>query len=686
MNIIIIMKRVIHNLDKPDHYMTAEEYEAMAGGTADDDEAKKDDDEDDVAQETGVIMDDTAQKQVDNAVESEEPEIDPEIIKVQNAEEALRKPDSILEPSCIANVRIVVPAHGGKPEMAIKALIDSYQGQTAICGLLARWFIDFKSQTTTSNITSTEAAAAAAAATKGAADKSNSNKNDKKLLLQKQQSLSSYSEADADYIRGIAQDVINRIANERFTREAGDEILDLGKSEAVFLEEMMDSVRWRKLLIDLSAAHKDSAVLLHCLRAISKRGHHREIAKRINQSDHFTVFNAMLLSELAVVGCTAVSAGSDINSSSGFDDLLNDLQRACSATSYTYLYSVEMLRTLVTLALQSAEKDTEKSIEECRFHRAVRKWQALIQVLENAMVDPTAAPAVVGSSPLLRKRRLDVALTISDLHQRQRRRILNTETEQVEGEAINYQMSNNNGKQEDDIKDLENALLMLLRRYSTGTQIGDAVLDKLLPSTVDMNTRGVGKLLLNHPLSIRALLGHMYKPGTTRIHAIGTKNKCARLIALAVLAAEQKTRDEIRKYRTNTTNGDSPTEDEAIDEVALTRMIVQGSQLCEQIEAMISFSVTTEAQPGMGTISPGQKLCSLALKCTPVGIGVMMWAREFTHGTEFPQSASFPTISPSIMSLVRLIAMKHPFTRRDALHIAYGISTTCQSGYIVSKN
>ena len=49
---------------------------------------------------------------------------------------------------------------------------------------------------------------------------------------------------------------------------------------------------------------------------------------------------------------------------------------------------------------------------------------------------------------------------------------------------------------------------------------------------------------------------------------------------------------------------------------------------------------------------------------------MVLWAREFTKGSDFAASASFPTLSPSILSLVRLVAMKHPFTRFDALQVA----------------
>ena len=207
------------------------------------------------------------------------------------------------------HVTEVVTSEGGNPQKAIQALIESYHGQTAICGLLSRWLADLRSQS--ASVDATEQA---------------------KLF-----------NVAADDIRQMAQDVVNRMAKERFTKTGGDSILNLSRSEATFLEDMMDSSRWRKLLIDLSASNKDSALLMYCLKAISQRGHHREIARRINQSDHFVVFNAMLASELTVVGKIAVSACRDDDTSIGLEELVGDLRRTCTSTSYTYIYAIEVI-------------------------------------------------------------------------------------------------------------------------------------------------------------------------------------------------------------------------------------------------------------------------------------------------------------------------------------------------------
>ena len=173
---------------------------------------------------------------------------------------------------------------------AIQALVTSHQGLTAVCGLLSLWIAELRTtlaQTsggetrTKMRVSSSNSVASSSSAAKVAAITSGS---------------------PADQVRSIAEEVVSRFAKEHFSVENSDNILKLSKAEAAFLEEMIENKRWRRLLIDLSATYKDSALLTYCLKSISKRGHHREIAKRINQSDYFGVFNSMLTSELEFLG------------------------------------------------------------------------------------------------------------------------------------------------------------------------------------------------------------------------------------------------------------------------------------------------------------------------------------------------------------------------------------------------
>ena len=53
----------------------------------------------------------------------------------------------------------------------------------------------------------------------------------------------------ADAARDVVEQVVNRLAKERFTKDGGDDIMKLSKSEVAFLDAMIDSERWRNLLV-----------------------------------------------------------------------------------------------------------------------------------------------------------------------------------------------------------------------------------------------------------------------------------------------------------------------------------------------------------------------------------------------------------------------------------------------------
>lgn len=315
----------------------------------------------------------------------------------------------------------------------------------------------------------------------------------------------------------------------------------------------------------------------------------------------------------------------------------------------TITFLLQVLRQLVVTAKQKVSSDPDFQIPV--FARAIRKWERLNEDLQTSIVDPAAA---AGSTPLFRKRRLDVAVTISDLHQRQRRRIVPSEDGAPASKLVDS----------DDRRSMvETAVLEFLRRYSLGTRVDDGILDKMLPGGLSGDPSNlVGKLMIKRPLTVKALLGYMYKPGSQRVASVTIKNKCARLVALAVHAAEDEALAEARNMKASI--------EPERDEVALTRMLLEGSRLCETLENMVSFIVVASSDTKVLAESPGQQLCSLAVKCAPVAQGVAIWAREITKGSEFVTSASYPTLSPSILSLVRVVFLKHPFVRDDAIEVA----------------
>ena len=94
-----------------------------------------------------------------------------------------------------------------------------------------------------------------------------------------------------------------------------------------------------------------------CLQRISKRGHNRDIAQRINPSDYFGVFNSMLASELSILGKIAVGGVLDSNDHDGIqnsnnkkdseafndiDELVSNFKRICTSNAYTYFYAMQV--------------------------------------------------------------------------------------------------------------------------------------------------------------------------------------------------------------------------------------------------------------------------------------------------------------------------------------------------------
>mmetsp|Transcript_32592 Transcript_32592/g.43326 ORF Transcript_32592/g.43326 Transcript_32592/m.43326 type:complete len:235 (+) Transcript_32592:1009-1713(+) len=84
---------------------------------------------------------------------------------------------------------------------------------------------------------------------------------------------------------------------------------------------------------------------------------------------------------------------------------------------------------------------------------------------------------------------------------------------------------------------------------------------------------------------------------------------------------------------------------------------------------MVTFTVT-ESASDKDTASPGRYLSFLCMEYAPVAQGVILWATELASGDEFASSAAYPTLSPSLMSLARIVSIHHPFTRPAVLKLA----------------
>ena len=550
---------------------------------------------------------------------------------------------------CLDNVAELIDQLGGNVggPKAMQALISSNHGLTAVCGLLSLWITELRTTLATSTgespskmKPSTKTIGGSGAATSAVVGGGGGG-------------------SPQDQVRSIAEDVVSRFAREHFSVAKGDNILNLSKSEAAFLEQMIENQRWRRLLIDLSATYKDSALLTYCLKSISKRGHHREIAKRINQSDYFGVFNAMLTSELEYLGMVGLGiakkgSGGDGGDGEGFDDetpesfdgVISDLRRTCTSTSYTYYYTREVLRVLTARAKAAAE--AKDGAEAASISKAMRRWARLSEELETAMVLPDeSTSAGTSTNAIIRKRRLDIALTTSQLHQRQRRRVAPNSSAAAPKKSV---MRDN----------LDSAVEKLIRKYSMGVVIDNETAEALLRASYGSEKQIIGDVLNAHPVSLAALLAYLFKPGRLRVRSLEMRHKCAKLIALASYSASVA-------LSKNGKDGEGASVEDNVDE--FTKILLRGSQLCEQIETMVSFIVVDEVDFKEGA-SVGRELSSLCIKNPAVAQGALLWSIERGSSLEFVDSAAYPTLAPSILSLARIISIHHPLSRPEVQKIA----------------
>ena len=420
---------------------------------------------------------------------------------------------------------------------------------------------------------------------------------------------------------------------------------------------MIGSPRWRKLLIDLSAANKDSMFFMYCLTTISNLGHHREIANRINQSDYFGVFHSMLQSELAIAGTAAVDGcgdGDALGVGGGeMGSFAVDLRRTCTSTSYPYLYAMEVLHDLIERAESGGDIDNKMLLRP-----AVRKWRRLREELEGGMLVPRGG---AGSGTFQNKRRTDVALTLSDLFQRKRRRVAPTT---AEAGGDNNNGGNGNSGRSDPLADsLDEAVMHLLSRCgSLGHPVDKDSADAVLKYAYGGSTDRIGDLLIRHPVAVNVLLRNLF--GKKRVRQLDVRLKCARLVSLAVIAAER------RANRTDGADNVRPS-----DEDELTQTVLACSQLCEQVENMVSFAVLDDGDDGSGgddaaPKSVGRRLTSHCVRHAVAARGALLWASELASCPEFVETASYPTLSPCILSLARVVSRHHPMTRPAVLDLA----------------
>lgn len=259
----------------------------------------------------------------------------------------------------------------------------------------------------------------------------------------------------------------------------------------------------------------------------------------------------MLASELSILGKIAVGGvldtanddgtGSNSNTTNSthkgdseafndIDELVSNFKRICCSTAYTYFYAMRFLSDLIKRAKLKKLPEGPKAVA---IERAIRKWERLREELEAEMVRPKSTSS---ESHIAKRRRVDTALTISDLYQRQRCRL--------EPSLINRNDngdSNQRDKKELIEQKLDSAVIDLLKKHSMGIQIDDSIADRLLvPHTLLKGQQlSIGELLIAHPSSIKALMVNLFKPSSTRVMTLNLRQKCSKLLAKAIIASKK---------------------------------------------------------------------------------------------------------------------------------------------------
>jgi TH1 protein len=191
--------------------------------------------------------------------------------------------DTASRPSAAAAKRAANEVVNKAGQAGLQLLINNYKGYAQYAVLAGQWLQATNSgsdapaaatSAATSSATTVSAAAAAAAASAEDVDP------EELMLAQLEKALfAAFNSGRADTLKDIPR----------------------------WLGELQESPRWRKVLVRLFDAHRDSALLRYVLKQLSDRGHHAEIAVTVSVADIFHVFNGVLQDCLGQVSVSRYS-------------------------------------------------------------------------------------------------------------------------------------------------------------------------------------------------------------------------------------------------------------------------------------------------------------------------------------------------------------------------------------------
>ena len=254
----------------------------------------------------------------------------------------------------------------------------------------------------------------------------------------------------------------------------------------------------------------------------------------------------MLASELGLLGKLAVNGGKasadELNGVNSAETIVNDLKRQSTTTAYTYIYVMELLDELISKSKAKASVSAlkGKGPQALGLARATHKWERLREDIMEHMIKPLEDSGAVSSfNPLSRKRRADLALTASEIYQRQRRRV------RISNSAGKDGVGNGGSKSDQLGYSVESGVIEALKKYSRNTTIDEALLDQLLYNPYTDKSMSpeqiqdkLGGLLYNHVLATEYLLRSLFLK-KSRSKSDEMRMKCSKLISMSVLSAQK---------------------------------------------------------------------------------------------------------------------------------------------------
>lgn len=249
----------------------------------------------------------------------------------------ITSPDAIFEGNVAKTIACLTQKHMIPGSTIFDKLCEGYVGQPHMIHVVAEWL------TLVDNIDDAVLSSSAVIST----DPKEAEKQCKDIRDRNEKFRSRHVSAVEETLMSELADLVK----EKFNKTDADEMVGSSKDVPKFLKDMIEDVTWRRLLIELFDSNRESVVLRWCLRQISYKGCHREIAKVVREAD-FDVSNDLLVSMLV----STLSANA-----ADLEGIVDDLRRMCYHSDYMFLYAHELLLAVERSVAGPQENETPQT-------------------------------------------------------------------------------------------------------------------------------------------------------------------------------------------------------------------------------------------------------------------------------------------------------------------------------------